>query len=69
MYRNARAEMIRAGLTIEKVAVEMDKTPGTICSWLSGKYPITVRNAVKFKKIVKSDMPLEVLFKSFEEVE
>lgn len=68
MYRNARAEMIRAGLNLDKVASEMGKTIATISNWLTGKQAITFENAVAFKKVVKSDLPLEVLFEKFEEV-
>lgn len=68
MYRNARAEMIRAGLNLDKVAKAMGKKIATISNWLNGKQAITFENAVAFKKVVKSDLPLEVLFEKFEEV-
>lgn len=68
MYRNARAEMIRAGLNLDKVASEMGKTIATVSNWLTGRQAITFENAVAFKKVVKSDLPLEVLFEKFEEV-
>lgn len=67
MYRNAKAEMVRAGLTLAAVAEKMGITIGTLSQKLNGKYPITVNEAKTFKKIVKSDQPLEVLFKNFEE--
>lgn len=67
MYRNAKAEMVRAGLTLAAVAEKMGCTIGTLSQKLNGKYPITVIEAKKFKKIVKSELPLEVLFKNFEE--
>lgn len=68
MYRNAKAEMVRAGLTLEKVAPDMGVTITTLSFKLNGKSPITVDEAKRFKKIVKSDMPLEELFEDFEEV-
>lgn len=67
MYRNAKAEMVRAGLTLEKVASAMGMSASALSMKLNGKSPITVDEAKLFKKIVGSDMPLEELFKTFEE--
>lgn len=67
MYRNAKAEMVRNGLTLEIVSGEMGITIGTLSQKLNGKYPITFDEAKKFKKIVKTDMAIEELFKVFEE--
>lgn len=68
MYRNAKAEMVRAGLNLDKVAPGMGISGSALSMKLNGKSPITVNEAKLFKKIVRSDMPLEELFKSFEEV-
>lgn len=62
MYRNAKAEIVRAGLTLEMIAAEMDIAASTLSQKLNGKYPITLNEAKKFKKIVKSDLPIEILF-------
>lgn len=67
MYRNAKAEMVRAGLTLEPVSREMGITIATLSQKLNEKYPMTVNEAKDFKRIVKSELPLEVLFESFEE--
>lgn len=70
MYRNAKAEMVRAGLTLADVAPQMgDKgiTVSTLSQKLNEKYPMTVDEAKAFKKIVKSNLSLEELFESFEE--
>lgn len=67
MYRNAKAEMIRAGLTLEQVAEKMNITTSTLSLKLNGKSPITLIEAKLFKKIVGSDLPLEELFEKFEE--
>ena len=67
MYRNAKAEMVRAGLTLADVS---DALGGTISTWslkLNGRYPITLDEAKRFKKLVNSDLPIEVLFQKFEE--
>lgn len=69
MYRNAKAEMVRAGLNLEKVASGMGISGSALSLKLNGKSPITVNEAKQFKKIVGSDMTLEELFKSFEEVD
>lgn len=69
MYRNAKAEMVRAGLTLERVSEALGCTTGTLSLWLNGKYAITLTNAKRFKEIVGSDMPLEELFKKFEEAD
>ena len=62
MYRNARAEMVRAGLKLENVAEAMDLTISTLSQKLNGKYPFTLNEAKLFKKIVKSELPIEILF-------
>lgn len=62
MYRNAKAEIVRKGLTIESVATEMGIATGTLSQKLNGKYPITLIEAKKFKRIVGSDLPIEILF-------
>lgn len=67
MYRNARAEMIRAGYTCKDVGDIMGVRTATVSNWLTGRNAITVKNAVKFKKVVKSELPLEVLFEPFPE--
>lgn len=67
MYRNAKAEMVRAGLTLASLSENLG---GTVSTWslkLNGKYPITLDEAKKFKRLVNSDLPIEVLFEKFEE--
>ena len=67
MYRNAKAEMVRAGLTLADLSEYLG---GTISTWslkLNGKYPITLDEAKRFKRLVKTDLPIEVLFEKFEE--
>lgn len=67
MYRNAKAEMVRAGVTLAALSENLG---GTISTWslkLNGKYPITLDEAVRFKRFVKTDLPIEVLFERIEE--
>lgn len=67
MYRNAKAEMTRAGMTLKDVAEQMNKTIGTVSNWLNGKFSMSFRDAVEFKRVIKSEMSLEELFKVFPE--
>lgn len=67
MYRNARAEMVRRGFNMTKVAALMNKSVGTISGWLNGETAITVNDAKAFKKTIGTDLPLEVLFEKYEE--
>lgn len=63
MYRNAKAEMVRAGFNITTLAERMGNTVATWSEKLNGKREITLNEAKKFKDIVKSDLPIEELFK------
>jgi transcriptional regulator with XRE-family HTH domain len=54
--------MVRADLTLEKVSAQMGITASTLSHKLNGKYPITLIEAKKFKRIVGSDLPIEILF-------
>ena len=62
MYRNLDAEMKRIGLTRGNLAKEMSLAPSTMSLKLNGKSDITLREAVKIKRILNVDIPLETLF-------
>lgn len=62
MYRTAKSEMMKRGLTLADVAPLMDVSVSTLSLKLNGKYPFTLKEAKQFKEIVKSDLPLEELF-------
>lgn len=62
MYRNAKAEMVRAGLTVTTLAEKMGNTVATWSDKLNGKRAITLNEAARFKEIVGSELPIEVLF-------
>lgn len=67
LYRNAKAELVRAGLTLADVSKNLG---GTISTWslkLNGKYPITLDEARSFKRLTNSEKPLEELFEKSEE--
>lgn len=67
MYRNARAEMVRAGISLTQLAEEMDSHASIWSEKLNGKRPISLTEAKKFKQVVKSDLTLEELFEEFKE--
>lgn len=64
MYPNVRAEMARQNLTLKAVARELNIRIGTLSGKLNGKYPITLAEAKAIKKVVKTDLPIEELFKT-----
>lgn len=69
MFRNAKAEMTRAGMTLEVLAEKSGKSASVWSAKLNGKVVLTFDEAQDFKRIVNSDLPLDVLFKKFEEGE
>ncbi len=64
MYRNLEAEFARQGITKTKVAQELGITLGTLSLKLSGKYKLTLPEAIRIKKILNVDLPIEYLFES-----
>jgi hypothetical protein len=59
--------MSRAAITLKVISESLG---GTISTWsqkLNGKYPITLDEAKALKKLLNSDLPLEVLFEKFAE--
>lgn len=73
MYPNVEAERTRAGLTLEPIAKAWGVTVSTASQKLSGKYPVTLREAKILKDLIVEektkknisiniDMSIEVLF-------
>lgn len=62
MYSNLEAELARRGITKTKVAQELGLTLGTLSLKLSGKSNLTLPEAIKIKKIINIEMPIEYLF-------
>lgn len=62
MYPNFNAERARKGITLEAIADALGMTVPTVSLKLSGKSPITFAEAIKLKRIVGVDIPLEILF-------
>lgn len=67
MYRNAKAEMVRLGMSLTELAEKMESYPSIWSEKLNGKRMITLDEAKRFKEVVNSTLPLEELFEKFEE--
>ena len=64
MYRNLEAELARRGITKTQVAQELGITLGTLSLKLNGKYKLTLPEAIRIKKILNVDLPVEYLFET-----
>lgn len=64
MYPEVRAEMARKRITLTEIAKDprIDSTVSHMSQKLGGRYPLLFKEAVAIKDILKSDLPLEVLF-------
>ena len=62
MYPNFNAERARKGITLEAIADALGVTLATVSLKLNGKSPITLAEAVQFKRVLGVDIPLEILF-------
>lgn len=67
MYPNVEAEMARVRMTRTKMAHQMGITLGTLSLKLSGNSDLTFPEAIKIKKLLKVDIPIEELFKEVKE--
>ena len=67
MYPNVEAEMARARMTRTKMARQMGITLGTLSLKLSGNSDFTFPEAIKIKKLLKVDIPIEELFEEVKE--
>lgn len=64
MYPEVRAEMARKKISLDTIANGLGCTISTASLKLNGKAPITLKEAIKIKSIIKSDLPIEELFTS-----
>lgn len=62
MYPNLNAERARRNISLANLADGLGLTVPTVSLKLNGKYPITLNEAKKIKKILAVDMPLDELF-------
>lgn len=66
MYPNFNAERARADVTLEDIARETNTTVSSVSNKLNGVNKLTFADAVRYKEIIKTDVPLEILFKERE---
>lgn len=62
MYKNLRAEIARKGLTKKNIAKEAGLSEGAFFKKLNGASGFTFDEAVKIKRILGVDCPIEYLF-------
>lgn len=62
MYKNIEAEIARNDLTRKEIAETLGLSISTVSLKLNGKASITLNEAIKLKKLLKTNMPLEELF-------
>jgi hypothetical protein len=69
MFPNIRAEMARHNVILNDIALALDKSIATVSRMLNGEAPISLDEAKTIKTVIKSDLPLEELFKTESEAE
>ena len=62
MYKEIELIMFKKGLSKANVASELGMTYNTFLLKLRGKYKFSLDEAVKLKKILETDLPIETLF-------
>lgn len=62
MYPNLNAERARRNISLEMLAEALHKKVATVSLKLSGKAPISVKEALIIKKTIGTSLPLEILF-------
>lgn len=67
MFPNVNAERARLGLTLDEMAKQLNMKRGTLSLKLNKKSPITLDEAKKIKRILKTDMSIDELFREEDE--
>ena len=62
MYRNLEAEMVRKGITQNRLAELLNLNSSTISLKMNGKRDFSYKEALRIKAILDVDIPLEKLF-------
>lgn len=62
MYPNLRAELTRRGLTMSEFAKRIGMSPQCLSYRMNGKRNFTYPEALRIKKELGVDIPLEILF-------
>lgn len=63
MYKNVEIELVRNEMTKGELAQQIGVAMSTMSLKLNGKAGISMKEAIQIKKILKTEMPLEELFK------
>lgn len=63
MYRVLRGEMVKKGITISKLARQLNVTEKTLRNKINGKTEFLWSEVLEIRKIVSPDVSLEELFK------
>lgn len=64
MYPNLRAEIVRRGLFMADVAKELGCTESTFSLKMTGKLGFTLKEAFAIKKMLNTDLSIDVLFQA-----
>lgn len=62
LFKNLRAEMVRAGLDVAELAEKVGMKAGALYSRLNGTVPFSLDEAIAIKNVLGVEMPLEELF-------
>ena len=62
MYKNLMAELAKQEMSLEELSKEMGNKKETLLLKMENRNEIKIKEAVKIKTILKTDMPLEKLF-------
>ena len=68
MFPNVRGEMAKNNVIQMDLSVALNKSITTVSRMLSGEAPISLEEAKKIKSVIKSNLPIEELFKTETEV-
>ena len=63
MYDNLRVEIIKRGLRYVDIADALCCSPQTVSHKLKGQTEFNLSECVELKKLLKSDLPIDILFK------
>jgi DNA-binding XRE family transcriptional regulator len=67
MYRNLKGEIIKANLTIAKLAIKIGVTEKTLRNKINGETEFSWSEVLKIRKIVAPHLTLEELFEKANE--
>ena len=62
MFPNVKAELARKGVTLTELAEAIGMSLQTLSGRMNGKSEFTYSEAVKIKKFLGVEIPLEILF-------